>query len=299
MEELDNNNHYSQISQYAGNRTNLRSKPMGQIHRIGGISKVLNGNLGDFLVSTWGNAFLAVGILGVGGILIFFIIRNASFEIFAQNILPMLLMILGLLFLALNAVLTNPVQGSQIIVSAKFLRNKLRQVHKAGEREMFAPFRFLPGDESQSIVQQQYKNKNYYMAVYNVRGTVSPVTFDEDLEIAGMADSNLLKNSGRDTLIDTVVSVDKTTVRKRMLPINATPDMVAKRNMQYEITHGLPNNQQIKSTVIVVAPSVELLRERSGQFEAACQRGLVIGYQRLTGKVCKKRFKTIFWEGTI
>lgn len=296
---MDNNDNYSRISQYAGNRTNLRSKPMSQIHRIGGISKVLGSNLGDFLVSTWGNAFLAVGIIGVGGIFIFLVIRNAGVAIFAQNILPMFLMIIGLLFLALNAVLTNPVQGSQIVVSAKFLMNKLRQIHNAGERQMFAPFRFLPDDESQSIVEQQYQNKNYYMAVYNVRGTVSPVTFDTDLEIAGLADSNLLKNCGRDTVITTVVNVDKTTVKKRPLPINATPDMIAKRNMQYDITHGLPHNQQVKTTVLVVAPSVELLRERSGQFEAACQRGLVIGYQRLTGKVCKQRFKTIFGEGTI
>ncbi|MBD5430507.1 hypothetical protein [Lactobacillus sp.] len=283
----------NEFKNYSGNRTNLRARAINQIKRVG-ISEHL-GALGDFLVTTWGGILTALGILGIGAIIIFMILNLADFSILLQNTIPAILMIIGLVLIALNALLTNPVQGSQIIVSAKFLYKKFRTWGIKGKRHQEKWWRFL--DDKEDIVETIYKNRPYYLAVYNVRGVVSPVTFDRDLEDAASADNNLLLNNERDTVLATVVSVDKTNVKKKQLPLNATPAMRAKRNMQYSLTSNLPNNQQIKTLNILAAPSVSILRQRITHLESAYQTGLVVGYRRLRGKDIKNSFKEIFGEG--
>lgn len=282
------------IEKYSGNRTNLRSKSYNQIHRIGGVSYIL-GALGDFLVTTWINAIMAILIFAVGIFFIFFCVKNAGIAIIAQNVMPIILMVIGLLLVTINVVMTNPVQGAQIIVSTKFLKNKFHKIgYGSKNRKVFKPFRFLEGDESNAIVEASINNKHYYMMAYTVRGTVSPVTFDSDLEISANADAGLLKNIERDSLIVTTINVEKTEVRKRPLPKNATPAMINKRNMQYNLTSNIPNNQQLKITLIIVSPTLELLRERNNQLVSAFNRGMVIGYNLLTDKETKKRFNSIF-----
>lgn len=290
------------FSDYSGNRANLRAKAIHQIKRIEAISNTL-GSLGDFLVTTWGGIFFSLGILGLGAIIIFLTLYNASFVIILENILPAILMLIGVILLALNAVLTNPVQGSQLVVSIKFIANKLKNIKSSKQRIKFRPFRFLPGDDKQSVVQQLFLDghtlKYRYIVAYNVRGIVSPVTFDADLEASASADADLLMNNERDTVLSTAVTIDKTTVRKKRVPRNATPAMIAKRNLQYNLTHDLPNNQQIKTMVVISAPTIELLRQRMQHLESSYHRGLVVGYKRLVGKELKDRFNGIFGEGSI
>lgn len=293
----EDNNSYHKISDFAGNRANLRAKAYNQIKRIPAISEHL-GALGEFLTTTWGGVMISLGILAIGVIVIFLVLRLADLAIAFQNALPAALMVIGIVLFALNALLTNPVQGSQVGVSAKFIFRKIKGLGTARIRRNERWWRFWDNGKD-NIVETIYGKTHYYLACYNVRGIVSPVTFDSDLELAASADEDLLLNNERDTILSTVVSIDKTAVKKKVLPSNATPAMKAKRDLQYNLTANLPYNQQITTTIIVAAPNVKLLTQRSTHLEAAFHRGLVVGYRRLKGKDIKSVFQDIFGEGRI
>ncbi len=286
------------LRNYAGNRTNLRSKPLSQIRKIRALSGSL-GALGDFLVTTMINIIWGVFTLALGGVFLFITLKHAGFSIIVKNIVPALILYSGIILITLNIIMTNPVQGMQSKVSVKFLINKYKKL-KTGTKaaQIFKPFSFVEEDTSKSIVREVVKEgvreREYFMVAYNVRGTVSPTTFDHDLEISAQADVGLLKNLERKALIVSAVSVEKTTVRKRPLPTNATPEMIRKRNLQYTVTKKDSNNQQLKITLILVAPTYDLLVEKNSQLIASFNRGLVVGYSLLSGNECKERFKSIF-----
>lgn len=294
-EEVKQSQHL--IGEFAGNRANLRSKAVNQIKRVTAISEHL-GALGDFLVTTWGGVLVSLGVLAVGFIFIFLVLRLADMHIFFENMLPALLMLIGVVLLALNALLTNPVQGSQAIVSAKFIFTKIKNFGTSKIRRREKWFRFWDNGKK-DIIETIYRRKHYYVAVYNVRGIVSPTTFDSDLEVAASADEGLLHNNERDTTLVTVVSIDKTHVERRDLPKNATPAMIKKRNLQYSLTANLPYNQQITTSILVVAPNANTLKNRVTHLESAFHQGLVVGYKRLKGKDAQAVFMEIFGEGRV
>lgn len=283
---------YNDIS---GNKVNLRSKATGQIKRIENLSTVL-GALGDFLVTTWGGIIGMFSFLTASAVLMFLLLNHLPGPVLVQSIIPILLIVVGLVLISLNILLTNPVQGSQLFVSIKFLIKKLTTLSdSANTRKVFKPFSFF--NDSQTIVQQAYKGRKRYMTVFSIRGIVSPVTFNTDLENAAGADSNLLKNIGRDTVLTTAVNIKKTTVKKRMLPKNASPAMIAKRDLQYSITQDSKNNQQISTINILSCQNIETLRGQTEHLRAAYNRGLVVGYKQLSGKEIKRSFNSIFGEG--
>lgn len=289
------------FNNFSGNRFNLRSKPTNSIKRVEAISYAL-GALGDFLVTTWGSVIAAISLLAGGVLFIFAVLNNSPKAIILSNLLPTLLIALGIILLALNVALTNPVQGSQFKVSSKFLWNKVSHF-ESKKRKPLKIFKFWDKGDGDSVIEVNFKsgvkNQHWYIAVYSVRGVVSPVTFDSDLEIAAQASEDLLLNNERDTVFSTTVAIDKTSVRKKQLPSNATPEMIKKRDLQYDLTSKRSNNQQIKTIVTIAAPTEELLRQRVQHFESACQRGLVVGYKRLRGKEAKKSFQGVYGEGSI
>lgn len=286
------------FNNYAGNRTNLRSKPLSQIRKIRALSGSL-GALGDFLVTTLANIIWGGFTLGIGGIVLFVILRNSGFPIIVKNIVPAIIFYIGVILITLNVVMTNSVQGMQSKVSVKFLINKYKKIKTGSKKaKIFKPFSFLEEDTSKIVVREGVREgareREYFMIAYNVRGTVSPTTFDHDLEISAQADAGLLKNLERKALIVSAVSVEKTAVRKRPLPANATREMIRKRNLQYSVTKKGSNNQQLKITLVLVAPTYDLVVEKNSQLVAAFNRGLVVGYSLLSGDECKARFKSIF-----
>lgn len=287
------------MNNFSGNRFNLRSKPSNSIKRIESISYVL-GALGDFLVTTWGGLIGAVSVLGVGIIFIFAIFNNSPKANLGANIVPFLLIGAGILLIAINVALTNPVQGSQFKVSTKFLWKKIKNF-ESKPRKVLKPFKFWSRDESQSVIEANLRSgvkvRRWYIAVYSVRGVVSAVAFNSELEEAAKADTDLLINSERDTVITTTIAIDKTNVQKKSLPKNATPAMKRKRDLQYSITSKSDDNQQIKTMVTIAAPTPELLAQRTTLFESACHRGLVVGYKRLKSNAIKESFQGIFGEG--
>lgn len=285
------------MNNYSGNRFNLRSKPSNSIKRVESISYFL-GALGDFLVTTWGGIIAAVSVLGVGIIFIFGVFSNSPK--LSSNIVPFLLIGAGILLLAINVALTNPVQGSQFKVSTKFLWKKIKNF-ESKPRQDLRPFKFWDKDETQSVIEAQLRSgvkvRRWYIATYSVRGVVSAVAFNTELEEAAKADADLLINSERDTVLTTTIAIDKTDVQKRPLPKNATPAMKRKRDLQYSITSKSDDNQQIKTMVTIAAPTPELLAQRTTIFESACHRGLVVGYKRLRGNEIKENFQNIFGDG--
>lgn len=287
------------MNNYSGNRFNLRSKPSNSIKRVESISYVL-GALGDFLVTTWGGLIAAAAVMGAGIIFIFAVFNNSPKANIASNIVPFLLIGAGIILLAINVALTNPVQGSQFKVSTKFLWKKI-QNFEAKPRKVLRPFKFWSKDESQSIIEAHLRSgvkvRSWYIAAYSVRGVVSAVAFNSELEEAAKADADLLINSERDTVLTTTIAIDKTNVQKKPLPKNATPAMKRKRDLQYSITSKSDDNQQIKTMVTIATPTPELLAQRTTIFESACHRGLVVGYKRLRGNEIKESFQDIFGEG--
>lgn len=95
----------------------------------------------------------------------------------------------------------------------------------------------------------------------------------------------------------TAVNIKKTTVKKRMLPKNASPAMIAKRDLQYSITQDSKNNQQISTINILSCKNIETLRGQTEHLRAAYNRGLVVGYKQLSGKEIKRSFNSIFGGG--
>lgn len=288
-----NGKYYGHLS---GNRFNLRSKATNQIKRIESLSSVL-GALGDFLVTTWGGLIGAIVLIFIGTAGIIAVMTHSPTEILAQNILPAIIIAVGVLLLAINVALTNPVQGYQIKVSSRFLFNKFKNLSKNTRRIKFRPFKFLENDESKTVIVQEYKGKSKYIAAYAIRGVVSPVTFDSDLEYAANADANFLKNNDSNVVVGTIISINKTQVSKKQLPKNATEAMIKKRDLQYNLTHDQPNNQQITTIMTVAGNNLDTLRQSCTFLENAFVTGMVVGYRRIYGKELKKTFKKLFGEG--
>lgn len=281
---------------YAGNRANLRSKAINQIKRVTAISEHL-GALGEFLVTTWGSVLMSLGILGIWAIIVFAIVKSAGLEIIGQNIIPTIFLIVGIIILTLNILLINPVQGSQLLVSSKFVFKKVKEFGKVKGRQKEKWWRFWDNGK-QDIIETVVGKHHYYLLAYNVRGIVSPTTFESDLEIAATADEELLLNSDRKIVITTIVSIDKTSVKKRSLPNNATAAMQKKRNLQYNLTVN-NNHQQIKTSILLTAQNINLLKQGNSHLQAAFSKGLVIGYKRLKGQDMKNVFQEVFGEGKL
>lgn len=283
----------NRLGKYAGNKFSLRAKSIQMVKRIEGISSHL-GALGDFLVTTWLGILLSIVVFFIGAIIFWFTISANNWDTLKQNILPASCVLVATLLMALNTVLTNPSKGLQILVSFRFLNEKIN----GGSRKSWQPFRifkFYKNDESLSTIEVlQKRNRIKYLAVYQTRGTVSPVAFDSELEFATMANRQLLTNMERDTTTTKVVSIETTKVHRKQLPENATEGMMKRRDLLYNVTNNRPSNQQLKTTFFVCSPTPEILRVRTNSVEASFNRGLVVGYKKLKGKEAINAIKKIY-----
>ncbi|EKZ0201714.1 hypothetical protein QPI79_002213 [Enterococcus faecalis] len=283
------------FSRFSGNRFSLRAKSSDQIKRLDSLSNSL-GAVGDILVSTWGGIIMGILTLGLGGFLIFRAVTANNMSTLVQNIVPIIFILIGSILIALNVIMTNPSMGSQFFVSFKFVVSKIKKNTDSGKTVDFKPYRFYKNDPQKSIIEAVYKGKLRYLAIYRVRGAVSPVTFEKDLELLASLDRQSLTNMEKDSLLTTINSVQATKVSPKQLPKNATSSMIKRRDMRYNITANLPYNQQLKTIVIVVAPTPDILRVRSESLENSFSKGLVIGYLRLCGADAQKEINDIYGE---
>lgn len=277
----------------SGNKYSLRAKSYHMIRRVDFISKHL-GALGDLLVTTMLGFILAVLTLaGAAGLIVYAEIGEQGHTAVA-NIIPSLMIAVGGVLVALNVLLTNPSRGLQFAVSIRFLRKKIRSKSSSSVTVQYNPFRFAEGIDSKSILEMEVNGKIKYIAMYRVRGTISPVCFDAELnELAGL-NSRLLLAMERDTVLTTVNSVNVSKVEKRILPSNATEAMKRKRDINYEVTSQLKYNQQLNTLVIISTDTLDVMRSRIESFEIVCKQGIVVGFLRLEGEELKSTVQEIY-----
>ncbi len=288
MTEQNKNN---QIYHAPGNRFNLRSQPWRMIKRISGLSHM--GSIMDFLVTTWLGILVGLGILGLGLYGAFFIIKQNDMQTFWQNLSIASIYTIGVLLIALNALLTNPSHGLQIIVSFKFL------IHKLIYRRLMTytklkNFRIWPGDESQSVIEENIEGKSQYISVFRTRGIVSPVSFEEEKAMASTLNKQMLTNLENDTLVVKMISIEDAEIKPKPIPPNATPAMIKKINKQYLMTTKKKDNRQLQTTLFLVSPTPAILNSRIQTTIRAMEAGLVMNYSLLSGEEAKKAFAKIF-----
>lgn len=283
----------NRIGHYSGNRFSLRAKPQDQIKRIDSISNSL-GPIGDILVSTWGGIMMGIASLGIYGFLLYNAISKNHFATLIDNIPAIISLLAAAVLVSVNIIMTNPSAGSQFKVSLRFVKTKIFNHSEFNKTLDFRPFRLYEDDDYQGIVESTYKGHTRYSAVYQVRGSVSPVTFADELEDLAMLDRQLITNMERDTLLVTVNAIQTTHVQPLPLPKNATRGMVMRSRQQYQIVKGLKHNQQLKTTIVITSNNPEILRVRTEHAETAFKQGLVIGYVRLFGQKAKQEYLNIY-----
>ncbi|MGL5886259.1 MAG: hypothetical protein ACRCY2_09595 [Bombilactobacillus sp.] len=288
MTEQDNTN--NQIYHAPGNRFNLRSQSWRMIKRISGLSHM--GSITDFLVTTWLGILVGLGILGIGLYGTVFIIKQNDMQTLWQNLGIASIYTLGVFFIAFNALLTNPSHGLQIIVSMKFLIHKLIYRKLMGFTKL-KNFRIWPGDESQSIIEQNIDGKSQYISIFRTRGIVSPVSFEEEKAMASTLNKQMLANLEDDTLVIKMISIEDAEIKPKPIPPNATPAMVKKINEQYLVTTKKKDNRQLQTTLFLVAPTPAILNSRIQTTIRAMEAGLVMNYSLLCGEEAKKAIAKI------
>ncbi|MCT6888310.1 MAG: hypothetical protein M3Z87_01415 [Lactobacillus sp.] len=261
------------------------------IKRISGLSHM--GSIMDFLVTTWLGILVGLGILGLGLYGAFFIIKQNDMQTFWQNLSIASIYTIGVLLIALNALLTNPSHGLQIIVSFKFL------IHKLIYRRLMTytklkNFRIWPGDESQSVIEENIEGKSQYISVFRTRGIVSPVSFEEEKAMASTLNKQMLTNLENDTLVVKMISIEDAEIKPKPIPPNATPAMIKKINKQYLMTTKKKDNRQLQTTLFLVSPTPAILNSRIQTTIRAMEAGLVMNYSLLSGEEAKKAFAKIF-----
>ena len=281
---------------YSGNRFSLRSKARNQIQRIDALSSSL-GAVGEALVSTWAGILSGIVALSLGVFLALFALSANKGATFLQNLPYAIIILVCTLPIAINIVMTNPSMGSQFMVSAKFLYRKISNYSSNGKTKFLKMFRFAENNNDMDDIIENNANgrsKRMSMAVYRVRGAVSPVSFEDELQRLERLDRQLLTNLDRDTIRVTINSVQKADVSPIPLPKNATPSMIRRRDNMYNQIQTLRNNQQLRTTVIIARYSPGTLRVRLPLVERVFDNGLVVSYKRLNGEEAKKEVKRIY-----
>lgn len=277
------------ITSAPGNRFSLRSRPQNQVHQLPFLKNLL-GPLSDVLTTTWGGLLMGMGVLAVGGFIIFNYITGHNMHTFVPDLIPILLMIVATLLFAANIALTNPSFGSQFLVSLHFIRDEYNNHQKRGTHQKVTPFAFV--DPDKRILETPTKNGKFrYLVAYQVRGVISPTSFDSELLYLQNLDKQLLSSLERDTLLVTVNSVQAAHVKPKRLPDNQTMQMIQRRNALSTIANNLPYNQQLKTLIILNAPNLQVLQTRNDYLLNVFRNGLVIGYSPLSGHELKQAIK--------
>lgn len=282
-------------NQFAGNRYSLRAKTYHMIKRVDFISNRL-GYLGDLLVTTWLGLILTVLTLSGGVMLIAKAILANNMRTALQNIPAIMFLLAGTLLICLNVMMTNPSMGLQVVVSSKFIYRKIqkRRDGTLGVSVDLKPFKFADDISNKSVVETVFYKDPQFLVMYRVKGSVSPVTFENELNHLAQLNHQLLTNIERDTIIATANSVESSKVEPKKLPKNATTAMKKKRDINYEVASSIDFNQQLETIVVVSCPNLDVLRSRMDSIETVFRRGLVIGYVQLANEELKKEFNRVY-----
>ncbi|MCC4370518.1 hypothetical protein LMB49_03785 [Limosilactobacillus reuteri] len=280
-------------TEIAGEKMSLRSGPFDQIFRIGSISNNV-GPLGDSLVSTLKSTilgFIALFIVIMVGVIIGG--QGGGLGTLFHNPLALVMIVLGSIGIGLNVFFVNPSQGSQAIVSWKYIIWKFTESHNGDVIEV-NPYRFTAADPSRKVSESIFGKRKRYLAIYKVQGTVSPTSFDADLEVLASLNQMGLKGLERDSVRTTLNRIGSPHVQQIPVATNATPAMLEGAKSLKNTVDSLGAIQALDTMIIVDAPTVGKLRSKVRSQENSFNKGLVITYRRLAGDDLQRTFKKLF-----
>ena len=277
----------------SGNKMSLRSTSMNQIKRVAWISNHL-GALGDLLTSTFKSILLAAAVAVLPIILDFLIAFKACGGATAsKNIAPFVLVIIGTLLLAINVLMINPSQGSQIMVSFKYLNRVVNDSHMRELREI-KPYRFYKKAHDKTILETKYKRQRRYISVFRVQGAVSKTSFAGDLEILRNLQRDLFKTMDRDTVRTTINFIGIPKIKRKRVAANATPEMKARAYDLAEVIKQLDGMQILKTYVVLSNRSPRNLQKEVDNHMNYFGKGLTVTSKLLSGNELKRTIHSLF-----
>lgn len=277
----------------SGNKMSLRSTALKQIKRIDAISNSL-GSLGDLLVSTKESllmSIIALAVPGMGGF--FFATMPTHYAKFGVNLAPFIMTLIAGIIIALNTMLVNPSQGSQLIVSFKYwinsMDNNSLQV-LVDER----PYRFYKNSLDRSIIESMWDGHKHYTSIIKVQGNVSRTSFDEDLKILEKINKNALESMDRQTVRTTINFIGTPKTKKKIAARNATPDMKYRTNELYRTIKSLGDMQTLETYIILDNRNPRRLQNAINNQFTYFQRGLVVTAHIEKDDELKKTMQLLF-----
>ena len=190
----------AQFQRDSGNKMSLRSEALDQIKRIDSISQSM-GSLGDFLVSTLLSILASLVIFAVFPLIALGVAVKGAGLI--TNAIPFIGVLIGSFLVALNALFVNPSQGSQLLISIRYILSQFGDNNKRYWRKD-RYFRFSTKDPECAVLESKYKGRTHYTLVYKVQGTVSQTSFDDDLLYLKEVNKNAIDGLEKDTVRTTI-----------------------------------------------------------------------------------------------
>lgn len=277
----------------SGNKMSLRSTAMKQIKRIDAISNSL-GALGDLLVSTKESlmmSIIALAIPGMGGF--FFASMPTHYARLGQNAVPFILVLIASVVIALNTMLVNPSQGSQLIVSFKYWTESAGDSHMQ-ELVKEKPFRFYKNSLDRSVLESMWDGHKHYTSVIKVQGNVSRTSFDEDLVALERINKTSLESLDRQTVRTTINFIGTPKTQKKKVAKNATPEMHYRAEEIYRTIKSLGDMQTLETYIILDNRNPRRLQNAINNQFTYFQRGLVVTAHIVKDEELKKTMNLLF-----
>lgn len=277
----------------AGNKLSLRSKAIDQPRRVESISGNL-GVLGDTYVSTFRSILLSLLALAAPIIiLVMLVLSSAAIKQMNHAWLPILLIVIGDVFVALNVFFVNPTRGSQLLISLQYVIQQVNNYH-FGQLLFVKPYRFAPQDRSHTILESTYKKRRRYTAVFKTHGSVSRTTFENDRQALTNVNKASLEAMDRVTVRTPIVAVGRPTIEPKELAANATPEMKYRRKEIDRSIVYLGRMQTLDTYVCLDSTTLSGLEKQLKNLAVYFNSGLVIDYRLLSGKELKATWRKFF-----
>lgn len=277
----------------SGNKMSLRSTALKQIKRIDAISNSL-GSLGDLLVSTKESllmSIIALAIPGMGGF--FFATMPTHYAKFGANLVPFIMTLIAAIIIALNTMLVNPSQGSQLIVSFKYWANSMDNDNlQVLVKEQ--PYRFYKNSLDRSIIESMWDGHKHYTSIIKVQGNVSRTSFDEDLQILEKINKNALESMDRQTVRTTINFIGTPKTKRKIIARNATSDMKYRATELFRTIKSLGDMQTLETYIILDNRNPRRLQNAINNQFTYFQRGLVVTAHIEKDAELKKTMQLLF-----
>lgn len=281
------------ITKESGNKMSLRSTAMNQIKRVSWISNHM-GALGDLLTSTFKSILIGAVVAFLPSLAALSVAFQSCGGANAQkNFLPFVLVVIGSLLLGINILMINPSQGSQLKVSFKYLNKVVNNSHLKELRNVKS-FNFYKKDRNHEILESIYKNRRRYTAIFQVQGSISRTSFEDDLVVLRDLQRDLMKTMNRNTVRTTINFIGTPHIKLKQVANNATPEMQAQVYDLQSVIKQLGDMQVLRTYIVLDSPNPRTLQKEIDNHLHYFEKGLTVTAKLLAGEELKKTMKQLF-----